>query len=289
MVAGGDPAAGIELLRCALRLAPGNALLLTLLGQSMLDCEEYSEAAVLLDRAQTIEPRSYRIAYLLALAESRSADAAAALEHLNLALELNPDGYEAQVELARLYLRDPETAGRAVALMRSAYRHKHEDPDFNFELGSLYFSSSDFTESTFFLEKAVMLAPERPEFRLMLGKSLYHDGLLGRALSNLLLAAEGEPEEPEAHYYIGGVLLSRSQFTRAAASFQRALELAPGYRDALFFLGKAEYLQGLYERALQHLREFWAQQHEGGEERLDHQALAEAARIIREIETQHIR
>ena len=202
----------LSLWQDAVAKAPGMYRTHLHLGGALEQQGHLPEALRSYQRAAQLAPEAVEAHYNLgnALRQVGSFDEAAAYAR---ALALEPDFFQAQVNLAALYLQAGKAA-RAEPLFR----------------------------------RAVQLRPEVAEAHLQLGVFCRAQGLLAEAESEYQQAAALRPDLAEIHYDLGNLCFDTDRYAKAIQAYQRTLALGP-HGDAYYNLCDLYLRQGEYPRA----------------------------------------
>jgi tetratricopeptide (TPR) repeat protein len=206
------------------------------MGRAFLVWRRASRAFEHLDRALAIDPNNYEA--LLAVADARRVQgdfaAAQAAYERTLAVKPSADAYLglALVDSVR------NQPGPALEALRKAHAADGQDPDVLFELGR----RTSGTESVALLQGALAGRPAWPEAKLELGLAQLRARDAASAANLLGALANEKPENPLAIAGYGAALVELGKHAEAEPVLQRALKLVPN--DYLTALALAR----LYER-----------------------------------------
>jgi len=160
---------------------------------------------------------------------------------------------------------------QAVESFQQVIERNPEDPEANYNLGTLYLRRSALAQARKYLEKATGLRPDYPEAWNNLGMAAAQEGRAEEAVRDfrqslslrpdytvamvnlgslyrregdfsgaeklLNLALEREPGNPEANYNLGMLYAKQNQLERADSFLENAVKARPDYADALNNLG----------------------------------------------------
>ena len=192
----------------------------------------------------------FQLALGLAIANDGISDRAAAIQHLETALELGvPDPGRVQLELGSLLLED-ERPAEAIEHLRRAVERMPESPDVYYKLGVAQRTTGDAAGAreslTRFQElKAGQEALERAELEtgttLNEAQSLAAANRLGEALESVDRLLEVDPNEARAHTLRAKILFSLHRPAEALAAIQQARQIEPtqvepNYLEGMFLL-----------------------------------------------------
>jgi tetratricopeptide (TPR) repeat protein len=189
---------------------------------------------------------------------ARRADTVAAVAGLRRAVAKDPDSRRYRLALAKALVTGGRTreAERVLLTLRQA---EPEDPEANLSLARLEAREPDTDAARRYYQYALAAlwqpehADERQDVRLELIDFLLSRGERARALSELLLVATHLPAEPGINVRVGRMFLGAGDARQALEHFQRALRTIPAHPDALAGAGEAAFALGDYTRALRYL------------------------------------
>jgi len=172
--------------------------------------------------------------YKKARKDSAEGNYSKAVEHLERALQLAPDYYEAQNNLGVQYLRTQRFRDAEKAFERAqSLNPEADEPLIN--LGSLYYQEGQIQSSTSKEEAAATFQ---------------------KAVGFLQEAIRKNPRSVTAHHYLGAALYKTGSYEQAEPMLRRALELDSGFTEAEFTLLNVYTRQSRYNEALQQIDSF---------------------------------
>ncbi len=169
-------------------------------------------------------------AYERALEASLDGDHAEAIEHLENALELAPDYYEAWIKLGGEHL-EIDQFREAEAAFEQAFRLSPNGAVAPLNMGVLYYKEGDLQAIGGNLEEAAI------SFQ--------------RAIGFLQEAIRLNPVSSDAFFYLGATLYKSGLFDDAEQLLQRTLDIANGHAQARLTLINLYARQSRYEEALE--------------------------------------
>ncbi len=114
------------------------------------------------------------------------------------------------------------------------------------DLGAIAYRRGDYSKATWYLERAVARAPNRPKahfnYALVLNATKQRD----KALAELKTAGELDPEDAECHYLAGVIYLRLGRLDEAKDEFAAAVKRKPDHGDAKHNLALLEDLERRY-------------------------------------------
>jgi len=180
-------------------------------------------------------PEESRREYDLARDEFARGDDAAARAHLERAIGLAPDYYDALVQLGVGYLR-AEQYDEAETMLLRARDLNPNDPIPLTNLGSLYFQQGERLESA----------------------SAGESGLYERAVEVLEEAVRLNPAASRPNFYLGAALYRVGNYDRAESMLRSALAGDAGLHEARLTLLNVYTRQGRYDAALDEIARYLA-------------------------------
>jgi tetratricopeptide (TPR) repeat protein len=244
---------------------------------------DFNLAVEKLRASSAIALNSFRAHYYLGLALIGNRDYAAALESLEVALDLDPKHLQSLVAYGDAWLKRGDTGEARAAYTRalelrpahppaldgmgraheavgqdeqaiSLYRqsiasNKGYAPAYT-HLGDLFLRLGQVEDAVRLLEEAIEVRPDYAEGLNRLSMAYGQLGLHNEAVATIQEAIELEPANAVHWATKGRLQLGRGFVTGAEQSLHRALELQAGMPEALAGLAWVAYVRGDYERAL---------------------------------------
>jgi len=190
-------------------------------GRKALEAQKYDEAAQAFTKAIAADPKDYTAHFHLALAQSMLHKDADAIAEYKEVLDLQPDLYEAQLNLGILLLR----ATQADAALP-------------------------------YLEKASGKKPKEYRPRFYLAEALLATGDNARAEEEYKAAGEINPKAAGVELGLAHAAARQDRLADAAPHFRKAAELDPSYKDGLLELASLYEKAHQTEEAAAIYREF---------------------------------
>jgi tetratricopeptide (TPR) repeat protein len=256
------------------RLRPKDFATLVWLGYTYTELGKPEAAEPVLARARALGPDIPAVRYQQGRTSLAKQDYAAAVQHLEAALRLNPAATVIHYPLAMAYraLGDLEkaqsnldrTKGRAgpaltvpdplMAEVRTVLR----SPEVHGELGQQASARGDWPEAANQFRKALDLLPDNADMRLNLALTLNRMGDARAALAELEAAISVDPRLARAHFMMG-TLQERSgrvqeaieRYTAAVTHDPSLIEAHLRLADALRRVGRLEASLSSYQRVLE--------------------------------------
>ncbi len=252
----GQHAAAVEPLTRALEEAPGDRELSRMLGLAHLEAESYAAAAELLGdevraagspddpsllyayglalvrggRTEEAEgvfadltrrfDESARVHVLLGEAQAQGNDFAAAVEHFERAIELDPEVPDARPALGVIRLRQGELEA-AEEVLRSELERRPDNVRARFLLATVLDLVDRSREAAAELRRVLAADPGDVDARYLLGKALLGAGDADDALAQLETAADLAPGDANVHYQLGRAYQALGRRDEAKAAFER--------------------------------------------------------------------
>ena len=182
--------------------------------------------------------------YDRALDASRDGDHAEAIEHLESALELAPDFYEAWIKLGGEHL-ELDQFREAEAAFQQAFEVSPDRELAHLNMGVLHFKEGDLQATGGNLEEAAISFQQ--------------------TISFLQEAIRLNPLSGDAHFYLGATLYKFELNDEAEEMLQRALEIVDGHAQARLALINLYNRQSRYEEALEQATAFLDENPDSGQ------------------------
>ena len=138
---------------------------------------------------------------------------------------------------------------QAADAYRRYLRHHPGDAGILHTLGGLYYQLQDDQQAGVYLEKALGMAPENPDYLNDLAAFLLTKGEYQNAILHLTKLVEQSPGNPQGHYNLGIALHGAERLAEAITTFEEAIRLQPDYAEAWFNLGVTCQELGQFEQA----------------------------------------
>jgi len=208
-------------------------------GLRAIDQQQFPLAQQELEQALSIDPKHPAVLNLLGvvLIEKQNHTQAAVIIERALKLESNDEQAWSNLGLAKKELRDLEGAERA---FRKAYSLAPTNPKVINNLASLLSDSDRPGEAITLLDTLLQAHPNFANAWCNLAMALKSSGQFKEAHQAALKALRLDDSLAQSHNVMGEVLKEFTQFTAAKKAFARALELNAGFVEALVNLGNVE-------------------------------------------------
>ena len=196
-----------------------------------------------------------------------------AIQHLKVALRLDPAQEQPYLALARIYAANEDRTA-SVEILKGAQKQLGRSPNILLALGSALLSAEQYqaasqvladaiqhsprleaypklaeayrnmgeaTRATETLRQLALLKPDDSMLHVVIAQSLLDEEKVDypRVLQELDQAAKVSPDDYDVHYLRGKVFMSTSEYKRATDSLRRAIELRPTEPGAYYQLGLA--------------------------------------------------
>ena len=201
-----------------------------------------------------------------------SFDVKAAVEHLDRALSLRPDSYQAAYFLAKLYhqfgdqsrAKSADQARQAyqksVAVIDDAVRRNPsvlrdhflmsaEYAEANLALGMLFMDAAQLDSASAAVYRSLVSDVRYPEAYNDLGVIFERHGQLDSAQALYQRAVEAHPKYIAARINLGNISLRRNNYDEAMQRYREVLSLRPDYAPAYYNLGVAHFAQRQWREA----------------------------------------
>jgi tetratricopeptide (TPR) repeat protein len=211
-------------------------------GQHYFDQGKYAEAAIQFVNAIKTDPAFADAHYHLAQTYLKLQHGAGAVQELSRTVELQPDNYQARLELANLLVlgRDFQAAQQQTDLL---LKQRPNDPGVHSLVSSLYAAQDNVPAAIAEVQKAISLDPARWEFHLELALLELKNHQPDQAEASFKKVIELNPSATQAYVLLGTFYQSNGRFADAEPQFRKAIELGPSSpepRAALIRLYLAE-------------------------------------------------
>ena len=159
-----------------------------------------------------------------------------AVESFKQVIALNPQDPEANYNLGTLYLRRNDLP-QARRYLEKATEFRLDYPEAWNNLGMVAAQAGRPEEAVRNFRKSLSLRPDYTVALVNLGSLYRREGDLSSAQRLLNRALDTEPDNPDANYNLGMLYAKQDQLERAEQFLENAVKLRPDYADALNNLG----------------------------------------------------
>jgi tetratricopeptide (TPR) repeat protein len=214
---------------------------------ALLNSGDAKRAREVLEEGAVGNSRNGRALYLLAEAQRRTRDYAAAEATARKLVALDPKNLSAPLELAQVF-RDQHEYQKIVgvleplvtARLRTADANDLADESFRglyFDLVGAYEQLKQYDKALAVLTQARQLSPKDPLVEIRLARSQVAAGKAGNAVQTLQGAVKKFPGEPAVKVELASVLERQKKYGDAEAIFRELISTDPKNADALNSLG----------------------------------------------------
>lgn len=240
-----------DLYQQVLKVAPGNADALHLLGVIAFQSRMNDTALELIGVAISIRP-SASMHYNLGNAQMVANQVEAAIASFRQALCMNPNDANAHFNLGNAHCQQGALE-EAVASYRAAIACQPGYADAHRNLGNALKAQGKLEQAISAYRQALAIKPEYAEAHANLGAALLAHGEPDAALACYRQAIAQKPEYAEAHNNLGVALKRQGDLAQAGQCYRRAIALDPEYAEALNNLGNLLLEQGDLPGAERHI------------------------------------
>jgi tetratricopeptide (TPR) repeat protein len=192
--------------------------------------------------------------YYLGYAYHGLAQDAEARSAYEKAADLNPDLYQAQLNLGRLLLAMHDPAG-AVSHLQKAVALKPAGARLHLDLGLALQSSGQDAAAEPELRQALTLDPKLDEAAYELGQVEFDQKRYAEAAADFKKALEIDPRRADAEFGLATVSETLGQAAEAEQDFEQCLKLQPENASVRFHLAELYLREKKMEPAIDHLEE----------------------------------
>lgn len=249
-----DPAAAVQLLRRAVRAAPGDVRAAMALGGALIATGDADDAQELAADWTRKRPDLSAAHVLLGDAYRAKRQGAKAEAEYALAAQLAPKEPTPLKHLAELRVAMGDLP-RAAEAFEKARALAPRDSALVVRLGQVKARLGDWTGAAALLAPAARSMPEDVDVQAELGFALHQTGQHAKAVAELLAATRKDPRHARAHYYLGFAHYASGQTQKAIEAYREAAARDPAFADAHAALGDLYAQQGRGPDAAREYRE----------------------------------
>ena len=195
-------------------------------GQRYFDQGQYHEAVIEFSNAVQVDPRFAEAHYKLAGAYLKLQDWSHGYQELNLTLELQPDNYQARVDMANLLV-----AGNQLQPAREQaevlLKQQPNNPLTHMVHANLLAAQQELEAALEEMQKAVALDPGRADSYFGLALLQARINQLDAAEASFKKSLALDPSATQVQLALAGFYQSRGRFAEAEQQLRRVMQLAP--------------------------------------------------------------
>jgi tetratricopeptide (TPR) repeat protein len=229
-------------------------------GQRYFDKGQYQEAAIQFENAIQVDDRFADAHYKLAQTAMKLEQWNSAYQEFSKTIEIQPDRYAAQLDLANLLIVGRHY-GEAKQNLDVLAKNQPSNPDVYLALSSYDSGVSNPTAAVADAQKAIQLDPTRYDLYMNLAVLEMRGEQFDAAEGNFKKAVELNPKSANALVLLGNFYQTRGRFPEAEQTFRRAIAAAandPHPRLSLAGLYMAENKPGQAEDVLRQSKKDFA-------------------------------
>jgi tetratricopeptide (TPR) repeat protein len=195
-------------------------------GNRYRDQGKFREAAIQYLNAVQLDPRFTEAHYQLGETCLKLKNDNCAAEHLSRTVDLDPDNYPAQVDLANLLIRYREVK-EAQPHLDILRERQPNSPDTHEAWANFYAAQDDLAAALKEMQKGIAADPNRSESYLNMAMLQDRAKLPDQAEINFKKAAELGPRVMNAQIALGAFYMSRNRMPEAEQQFKHAIDVDP--------------------------------------------------------------
>lgn len=225
-----EPQRCLRSLKVARGLAPTNTEPLHRLAQFHLYIDKHQESIDFANEMLKIDPQDDRPFLVKALCFKDMGDTARAIQNYMLAVEQNPDNYDAQVELGILHWAQGKPI--AASYLKNALAIRPDATDALYALGMVYQDAGTYDKA---METYMRLVQVDSTYRTAwhnMGYVNYLQKDYDTALVNVNRAVALEPNYHQAIFLRGLIYEARGDKEKAKREYSYVIQMAPNYKKA---------------------------------------------------------
>jgi len=191
-------------------------------GNRYRDQGKFREAAIQYANAVQVDPRFAEAHYQLGETYLRLKDYQRAYGELSRTVDLNPNNYAAQLEMANMLVASRQLKD-AQSHLDVLHEKQPDSPDTHIAWANFYAAKDDMTSALQEMQKAIAADPSRSESYLNLALLQTRVNLPEQAEINFKKAADLGPKVMNAQLALGGFYQARNRMPEAEQQFKHAI------------------------------------------------------------------
>ena len=169
--------------------------------------------------------------------------------HLEHAIELKSDYYEAMLNLSKVYMNERNLV-KAKEVLKKLYKLNKNDKAVLANLGYILYLEGDIAEGVAYISKAIEKDKEYDEALFLYGKILLNDKKIDDAIKFFEKVEGINPKKKELYFVLGQAYRRKGNFEKTLEYFQKAIRMNPKDTRIFVELALVYKLKGEYEKAL---------------------------------------
>lgn len=248
-------------LRLVLRSAPDEVRALDLLGVIKALQHRASEAEELFVKVVAKNPEFGPGQAHLGLLYMQTGRHEEALPHLREALRIDPARSDAAAGLVHALQNQSQSAvkagdlGKALTLLKEARTYASDDPDMQFEFGTVALQLSFLQDAIEAFQRTLRLRRDDALARYNLGRAFMAQSQFEDARQQFSEYINMRPSDPSGYCALGMTLAALERSQEARTEFERSIELQPVQTESYYRLALLEFKSRDLENASRHVHQ----------------------------------
>jgi len=232
----GDANRAIELLDKSVEAGIRDNEMMSQVGLSYYDLEQYEKAIEILKQALEIYPNNEEIRRAMADSYKQTSQHQQAIEAYNQLVEIDPTNWQFYIELGMVY-EDLQEYDQALIQYQKGIEIEPNRIGGYISLGDMYLNLEQYELAIDQYQRAVELSPDIWWIHIKLGQSHAAIENWDQALEQFRATLELKRDNPEPFLEIGKVLRAQGEYEEALNWYEDALEVSPNYISTLLEIG----------------------------------------------------
>ena len=233
--------------------------------EALLSQGKPGEALSLLQTIASRDPKTPGLEAKFGKAYFQNRQFSQAVQHLNAAIEADPNDLEATQLLALSYYGSGRFAQALPLFEKLGDQLPKDNADGPYLLGICYIMTQRWDDARKTFAHMFSVSPDSAMAYLMLGKVLVRQKMEDRAVPEIAKALQLDPRLPMAHFLLGEIELYKGNAEAGASEFQRELAINPTVWLVYWRLGDAYVRLQNYDQAEKVLKEaIWLNESSSG-------------------------
>ncbi|RAL24956.1 hypothetical protein DL240_01735 [Lujinxingia litoralis] len=165
------------------------------------------------------------------------------------ALKLDPNFWNARLNLSRLLLEDGES-DKALTLLERARSEGIQDIRLSAYLADAYRQAGQFDRAVDEINKVIEQEPSNEEYIFIRGRIYFDRGNYETAREDFNKAYELNPRYHDAYFFVGRTALAEEDFNTAKRIFGHVLDYQPNHGEYHYYMGRTFETEGSDAQAL---------------------------------------
>lgn len=229
----GNPKLALEFANKALAHNPNFVPAILLESNAYMQLGDFGTAVAKLQSLAAAQPKNPAVLERLAVAAINQKQYSAAEQHLEQALQLQPDYVAAMMDLVQLYAIEKRTIDQIIGRVQQQIERSPMQSSFQEIMGNAYVAKGDSGKARQAFENALKLNSDATGARVQIARLYASEGKLPEAIQNVQKVLASHPDFLAGYLLLGSFYERSNDIAKAEQSYQDALQRNGDFAPAL--------------------------------------------------------